>query len=154
MIIAVSGTPATGKSIIAKLLAKKLSYRYIDLNGIAKEKGLYAGYDSKRKVKIVDVGLIEKEVKRMEGNLVLDSHYAHEIKNDLTVILRTNPKELRERMRKKGWPKEKIEENVEAEIMEVCKTEALELGRRVIEIDTTGKKPEQVVEEIQHITFK
>ena len=148
MIIAVSGTPATGKSTIAKLLAKKLKYKYIDLNEMAKEKNLYAGYDEKRKVKIVDIGLIEKAVKEMEGDLILDSHYSHEIKNDLTVILRTNPGELRERMGKKGWPKEKIEENVQAEIMEVCKTEAFELGRKVLEIDTTGKKPEQVVGEI------
>jgi len=148
MIIAISGTPATGKSTVAKLLAKKLGCKYIDLNRIAEKKNLYAGYDSKRGVKIVDIDLIENEIKTMKVDLVLDSHYSHEIENDLTVILRTNPRELRERMKKKNWPEKKIEENVQAEIMEICKAEAFELGRKVLEIDTTKKTPEEAVEEI------
>ena len=149
MIISICGTPCTGKTSVAKLLAKRLGYKYIDLNEIAQKKNCYAGYDKKRKAKIVDTELVQKEIDKMDNrNLVLDSHYSHDIKNDLTVILRTNPSELRGRMKRKGWGKEKIEENIEAEIMEVCKTEALEYGRKVLEIDTTGKKPYSVVEEI------
>ncbi len=32
--------------------------------------------------------------------------------------------------------------------MEVCKSEALEMGKKVLEIDTSGKKPEKVADEI------
>ena len=32
--------------------------------------------------------------------------------------------------------------------MEVIKTEALEMGKKVVDIDTTGKKPENVAKEI------
>jgi adenylate kinase len=148
MIIAVSGTPCTGKTMVAKLLAEKLGYRYVDLNRVAEEKGFYSGFDERRGVRIVNTDLVGKEIRKMEGDIVLDSHYAHEMDNDLTVILRTNPKELRERMRKKGWPTPKIEENVQAEIMEICMTEALALGRKIIEIDTTREGPEGIVEEI------
>ena len=41
-----------------------------------------------------------------------------------------------------------IDENIEAEIMEVCKTEALEQGKKIKEIDTAGKSSEETAEEI------
>jgi adenylate kinase len=67
---------------------------------------------------------------------------------DAVVILRASPSELRKRMKAKGWPKEKIEENTEAEIMEVCRAEALEQGRKVLELDTTGRTPKSAAGEI------
>ncbi|RLJ06037.1 MAG: toxin, partial [Candidatus Aenigmatarchaeota archaeon] len=90
------------------------------------------------------------EIKKIQEDLVMDSHYSHEMPFDVVVVLRTNPEELRKRMKGKGWWKEKTEENIEAEIMEICKSEALErLGnKKMIEIDTTGKKPEDAVKEI------
>lgn len=151
-VICITGTPQTGKSMTAKALAKKLGWKLINLNELAKKKNLYCGYDRKRKVRVVDIGKIEKEIKKImekEGNLILESHYSHEFPCDLVVVLRTNPAELRKRMEKLGWSREKIEENIEAEIMEVCKTEALELGRRVIEIDTSKKKLGETVKEIE-----
>ena len=42
----------------------------------------------------------------------------------------------------------KIEENIQAEIMEVCKSEALERYKCIIEVDTTGKGPEESAREI------
>ena len=150
MKIAVTGTPATGKTSVAKILAEKLGFRYINLNKFAKEKKLFSGYDRKRKCNVVDIEKMRKEIKKIQEDLVMDSHYSHEMPFDVVVVLRTNPRELRKRMERKGWWKEKIEENIEAEIMEICKSEALErLGnKKMIEIQTTRKKPEDVVKEI------
>ena len=150
MRIAVTGTPATGKTSVAKILAEKLGFRYINLNKFAKEKKLFSGYDRKRKCNVVDIEKMRKEIKKIQEDLVMDSHYSHEMPFDVVVVLRTNPRELRKRMERKGWWKEKIEENIEAEIMEICKSEALErLGnKKMIEIQTTRKKPEDVVKEI------
>ena len=150
MIICVTGTPKTGKTTTARLLAEKLNYEFIDLNELAEKKNLYCGYDKKRRCKVVDIDKIFQEVKRLgeKRNLVLESHYSHEMPCDIVIVLRTNPAELRKRMQEHGWSDEKIEENIEAEIMEVCKSEALELGKKVIEIDTTKRKPEDVVDEI------
>ncbi len=150
-IIAISGTPGTGKTKVAKELAKRLGWKLIELNKLAEDMSLYSGYDRKRKCKIVDIGRVKKEIEKIakvNKNLILESHYAHEMPCDFVVILRTNPGELRKRMKAKGWSREKIGENIEAEIMEVCKTEALEHGKNVLEIDTTGKKAERVAEEI------
>ncbi len=148
MIIAISGTPGTGKTEVARLLAERLGFRLLDLNKLAESKDLYAGYDEKRDCRVVDVDRVAEEIKKIKEDVVIESHYAHDIPCDFAVMLRTNPGELRERLKKKGWKREKIEENVLSEIMEVCLTEALELGRKVIEIDTTGKNPEAVVKEI------
>ena len=150
MIIAISGTPGTGKTVVSEKLAKKLGWKIISLNKLAEEKNLYAGFDKRRKCKIVDIKRLSKEVKRIKENVVIESHYAHEMPADFVIILRTEPKELKKRLEKRGWPKKKIEENIESEIMEVCKTEALEHRKRVYEIDTTGKKTERVVDEIIH----
>lgn len=148
MKIAITGTPATGKTSVAKILAKKLGFLYLDLNEFAVERNLFLGYDKKRDCYIVDIERMRVEISRLKGNAVLDSHYSHEMPCDVIVILRTNPKELRKRMKRKGWEKRKIEENIEAEIMEICGSEAKEKGKKILEIDTTNKKPEDVAKEI------
>ncbi|HJW97080.1 MAG TPA: adenylate kinase family protein [archaeon] len=151
MIISVSGTPKTGKTSVAKALARKLGWRLVSLNMLASQKKLYMGYDRARKSRIVDIPRLRTEVRRLSKinrNMILESHYSHDMPCDVVVILRTNPGELRRRMRRAGWSKKKIEENLEAEIMEIVKGEALEKARKVLEIDTTGKEPEWVVEQI------
>ena len=45
-------------------------------------------------------------------------------------------------MVEKGWWKEKITENIDAELMDICKQEAMALHKNVYEIDTTNRKPE------------
>jgi len=159
MIVSITGTPGTGKTEVAKRLAQDLHYRLVDLNKLAEEKGLYSGFDEKRNCKIVDIDGLAREVKLLwrkeriaqggKANLVLDGHFSHDMKTDLVVVLRTQPKVLRERLQAKGWTAGKVEENVQAEIMEVIKQEAWETGQKMLEIDTTGKKPEHVVKEIE-----
>ncbi|MBL7206362.1 MAG: adenylate kinase family protein [Candidatus Aenigmarchaeota archaeon] len=152
MKIAITGTPGTGKTEVAKLLAKELGWKLVELNKLAKEKNLYSGYDKKRECEVVDLGKIEKEVLKIKGNLILESHYAHDMPADIVIVLRCDPKELRERMEKRGWSKEKIEENIEAEIMDVCKTETLEkCKQRVFEVNTTKKESEGAIQDIIEI---
>lgn len=151
MIIAISGTPCTGKTSVAEALGERIGYKVIHLNKLAEEMGFYCGYDEKRECKIVDIEKVKKEIKRIfkrYKNIIIESHYSHCIPSDVVIILRCNPKELRNRMELRGWNKKKIDENIEAEIMEICKTEALEMGKNIVEVDTTGKKIERVVEEI------
>ena len=140
MIISITGTPRTGKTSVAKALARRLGWRLVGLNQLAQEKKLYLGYDKARKSRIVDLRKLRAEVTRLSKkhkNLILESHYSHDMPCDIVVILRANPGELRKRMRRAGWPKRKIEENIEAEIMEVVKGEALVKG---ILVDDKGAR--------------
>jgi broad-specificity NMP kinase len=154
MIVAISGTPATGKTSAAKALSKITGWELISLNDLAERKGLYKGYDEERCCRIVDTGRIRSEVEKLKSsdrNLLIESHYAHEMPADLVVVLRTKPQEMRRRGKDKGWDFGKTEENVMAEIMEVCKSESLEKGMIFRELDTTGKTAEQSAKELSNI---
>ena len=148
MKIAITGTPGTGKTSVAKELGKRLGWKVIGLHDLAREKKCISGFDEERKCDIIDTEKLSKAVKGIKGDAILDAHYSHETPVDAVFVLRTNPGILRSRMRDKGWKEKKVEENVQAEIMEVCKTESLGLGRRTFEVDTTRKEPEEVVKEI------
>jgi len=149
MIVAITGTPASGKTAVSERVSSMLGWRLVKLNELAEERNLYCGTDERRDCKIVDIEGIKRELSGIdEENLIIESHYAHEIPSDLVFVLRANPGELRKRGKMKGWKEEKTEENVEAEIMGICLQESIEAGQRVIEIDTTGKGPESVAAEI------
>ena len=151
-IVAISGTPATGKTEVAGLVGKRLGWKVVELNQFARERGLYSGYDEERKADVVNLGRIQKALDNIEvPNMIIESHYAHEMRCDIVIMLRANPEELRKRGKEKGWSSRKTEENVLAEIMEVCKQDALESGRKVFEVDTTGKTPSKVAGELVKI---
>lgn len=151
-IVAISGTPATGKTGVARLVGKRLGWKVVELNQLARERGLYSGYDEERKADVVDLGKIQKALNNIEvPNMIIESHYAHEMKCDMVIMLRANPEELRKRAREKSWSSKKTEENVLAEIMDVCKQDALDSGMKVFEVDTTGKTPGKVAGEAVRI---
>ncbi len=147
MRIAITGTPATGKTSVARALSEELCFRLVELNALAEEKRLYCGYDRARKVRIVDLERLGREVEKLPGDLVMESHYAHEMPCDLVAVLRCGIAELRRRMEARGWSRGKVEENVQAEIMEVCKLEALASRKKVLEVDASGA-PEEAVRKI------
>ncbi len=148
MIIAITGAPCSGKTTVAKYLAKTLGINLVELNAFVMKKGIFSGYDSKRRCKIVDLGRLGREIKRMGGNVIIESHYSHLLDPDFVITLKCSPKDLIRRMRRRLWTKRKIEENIEAEIMEICKSEVVERGLKFYEIDVTGKSPKEIAGEI------
>ena len=146
-IILVSGTTGTGKTTIAKKLAKKHDYNYIDLNKMLIKKKLYSGYDRKLKTHVVDqrksnklmIALIKEAKESGEKGLVIDSHLSHLLPArhaNLCIITKTGLKKLKSRLKKRKYPEAKIKENMEAEILDVCLVEALETGHKVKVIKT------------------
>lgn len=148
MKILISGTPGTGKTKVAELLAKKLGYALIKVNDFAVENKLIVGEDKQRKTLIMDEKALRKKVERLKGNFVIEGHEAHFCNGDKTIILRTEPKELIKRLKAKKWPARKIQENIDAERMEVILEEARSLHNNIIVLDTTNKKAGQVVNQI------
>jgi adenylate kinase len=83
--------------------------------------------------------------------IFLDGHLSHLLPSDIVIVLRCEPNKLRERLRKKRYSKEKIEENVEAEILDVILIEAVELHKKVFEIDTTNLNADEICNDIVSI---
>ncbi|QQG39400.1 MAG: adenylate kinase family protein [Candidatus Aenigmatarchaeota archaeon] len=141
MIIAVSGTPGTGKTEVARLLAALLDYSYIDLNELCEHAGLISGVDRARDAKLVDTNKLK--TLHVSDNAVVDGHLAHYLKADVYVILRANPDVVRQRMEQRGWNPKKVGENVEAELIGVCSVEARELWDNVMDVDTSTLMPQK-----------
>jgi len=142
--IIISGTPGTGKTTVAKRIAREIKGKYVDVNKVIEKYKLAEGYDRKRKSRIVDVKKLSKALIRMikenKKILVIDSHLSHYIPKEyikLCVICKCNINELRKRLKKRGYTKEKTEENIEAEIMDVCLNEAKEFGHKIKIIKTS-----------------
>ena len=134
-VIAVTGTPGTGKTKLAKKIAKEKGYIYIDVKRLIRKFKLHEKFDKKRKSWIVNVNKLNEVlldiigIARDEGQkgVVLDSHLAHYLPHryvDLCIVARTNPKKLYSRLKNRKYSKLKINENVEAEIMQIILEEA------------------------------
>jgi len=150
MIICITGTPGTGKTAVARELAKLIgNAKVISINRLIKK--IPYKIDKKRKTKVVDIKDLRKAVNKMvEANKVniVEGHLSHFINSDFVIILRSNPVELRKRLKAKGWRKQKIEENVQAEILGVI---TAEVSGNAFEIDTSHKKPKSVARLIKKI---
>ncbi len=143
-VLAITGTPGTGKSTLAKLLEKKLGYFRLELHSHYQE--ISTSYDKKNKCYEIDGKKFETLVKRVirekEGRfpgIIIDTHISHLLPKrmiDLCVVLTCSDlKQLEKRLKKRGYSKAKIKENLEAEIFQTCLMGAKEGGHRVIMFD-------------------
>ncbi|TGC11070.1 adenylate kinase family protein [Methanolobus halotolerans] len=148
MLVGITGTPGTGKTAVTRLLERKRQYHIIHLNELIRKEGLYSEVDQERDCVVADMDVVEKRVKELISNsypvTLLDSHLSHYIADNV-IVLRTNPYTLRERLAKRGYSVEKIEENLDAEALDVILVESVEWCERVFEIDTTDMSVEETV---------
>lgn len=137
-IVIITGSVGTGKTIVAKKLAKKYKAEYLDVNKVIEEHNLSEEYDKKRKCKVIDTDKLNKVliriIKSSKKILVIDSHLSHFLPPkyvDLCIVTKCNINELKKRLKKRGYSKTKIEENVDAELFDVCLNEAKEIGHKI-----------------------
>ncbi len=148
-VICVTGSAGTGKTTYAKKLSRAKGYLYFSVGAFVKKYKIYEKYDRSFKTYIVDVEELIKVLSEVvlgiskEGwkGVVLDGHLSHYLPKkfvDLVVIVRCDIKTLRKRLEKRKYSKKKIEENIEAEIMETCLIESKEEGHKIKVIEGKG----------------
>lgn len=147
MLIAVTGTPGTGKTSSCEVLARR-GYVVVDLDDVARRGGFIVGRDEARQTDEVDVDELKENLRVPAKIAFLRSHYAHRMAVDMAVVLRCSPAVLRKRLEARGWAPEKVRENVEAEAIDVITQEAVDLLPSVFEIDTTSSTPAQTADAI------
>ncbi|HIH91337.1 TPA: AAA family ATPase [Candidatus Woesearchaeota archaeon] len=148
MIIAITGTPGTGKTTLAKKLVRRHGYRYMDVNALITRHRLYERYDRKLKTKIIDpkklVRFLIPYTKSLKAKgVVIDSHLSHYLPPSLVdrcYVTTCGLTVLKQRLKKRGYSTQKIRDNLEAEVFQACLTEAQEFGHRVIVRDTSKEK--------------
>ncbi len=157
--IYITGVPATGKTSIAKELSQQLSLCYFEINDIVIEHNFTLGYDINRDTLIIDDELIiphlESLFNKHERICLVGSLFPLKTKVDIIFIIHCAIPVLRQRLRERNYSDEKIEANVEAEIMNLIYYDASEFfpQRIIYEItnnfDTVNKTCDQIILIIQ-----
>jgi len=149
-IVALSGTPGCGKTTVSKEIVKKINAKFISLNKLAIEQGFIKKYDEKRATHVIDfkrlIPYLIKEIKTQSEKpleiLIVEGHFSDIIPDELidfAIILRCHPDILAARLKARDYKKEKIIENVQAEILANCLNYFLQkkLKEPLLEIDTS-----------------
>ncbi len=159
--IVITGTPGTGKSALARELSLLLHKDHLDVGLFIKSEGLAEGYDQKRDSRIVAVERLNKallsRIKASRRGLIVDSHMAHFLPAkavSLCIVTMCSLKELQKRLQKRGYKAGKVRENLDAEIFGICLNEAVELGHRVLVLDTTKKSPQNLAKTAKKVLDK
>lgn len=132
---------------MAKKIAKKLNYDYIDVNKLIKKNKLFESFDKKRDCYVINTkklnSFLKDLIKKSKKSLVIDSHLSHYLPKEyvnLCIVTKCDIKVLKKRLQKRKYSKEKIKENIQAEIFDVCLNEAKEKKHKILIIDTTNLK--------------
>lgn len=140
--IGITGTPGCGKTSIAELLRKK-GHFVLDLKTTVAP--FVLEHDDVSDSDVVDVDAWADAFPYTDG--FVEGAFAHYLPCDKIIVLRCRPDILRERLAPRGYPEEKISENLEAEALDVILIETVEdfASEQIYEIDTTNTDRESVV---------
>jgi adenylate kinase len=158
-IIVVTGSPGVGKTILSRLLAKKIGFTFSSLGDLVRKERLHKGFDRRARSYIIDERSVRRKLQgyfedHQEKGIVFETHSVRSIlpktRGMVAIVLRLDPVILAKRLHARNWPKLKIWENVESEMIDVSLYDSLKaLGKtRIFEIDATGKRPEELVRDI------
>ncbi|MFX1288030.1 MAG: adenylate kinase family protein [Promethearchaeota archaeon] len=166
-ILIISGTPGTGKTTISNKISRFIDAKVISLNELAISENLIEKYDTKRETSVInDKKLINFIIETIEYNkkenpefLIFESHFSDIVPEqyiDFVIILRCDPDELHNRLKRRGYKKEKVRENVQSEILGNCVNYFMNkpLNTPILEIDTSKMSIESITKTIVKILTK
>ncbi len=151
-VIVITGTPASGKSTLARRLAKKLgNSELIEANEIVKNLHLYRKKSAEGEI-IADMKGLRNELERririskaefviIEGHLLCDI----KIRGAIAIVIREHLKTLLDRMRKRGYSAKKTEGNIVSEAIDYCGVNSLANYKSVNEVMGGSKALTQII---------
>ena len=157
-LIAITGSPGVGKSTLAKLLTTKLGFDHLDLHHHYKR--ISTGYNRSKQSYDIDYlkfeKLVKEKIKEARIGLIIDSHISHLLPKRLVdlcvVLICSDLKKLEKRLKLRKYSKQKIRENLDAEIFQVCLMEAKEKKHKVLRYDIAkGMDEKKILKELKII---
>ncbi len=156
VVIAICGSPGTGKTTIANYF-KEYGFYVLNISQFIIDNELYIGYDAKRDSYIIDETLFLTRIKEFiannsDKNIVIEGIGAEILPKDLIdycIVLTCDIRVLKKRLESKGYNKRKIEENLEAEKFSEILIDAMEnFGEKVLTFDTSKESPQDIFNRI------
>jgi len=141
--VALTGTPGTGKSSVARRLAPR--FRSVEVRDLAKALGASRPGRNGLRVDLVALSRAVRRPGTLEGIDLVVGHLAHLLPLEEAIVLRCHPRELLARLRRarRGSPADR-QANYVCEACDTIVIEARALRRRVREIDTTARSVDSV----------
>ncbi|CAA7266578.1 unnamed protein product [Cyclocybe aegerita] len=157
-VIVITGTPGTGKSTHAELLADEspVPLKHINVSEYVKERGFYEAYDEEWHTYTVDEDRLLDDLEAVvaPGGVILDWHTCEAFPErwaDLVVVLTCDHSKLWNRLEARGYSLKKIQENNEAEIMQVVLEEARSSYPAEIVVELQSESLEQLEANVARI---
>ena len=149
--IALTGTPGTGKTTISDILRME-GFKVLSLEKLAEKLNCLGELDYSDNSKPVDIELLNAKLvhewKNAPNNITfIDGHLSHLLPCDQIIILRCKPDVLEKRLTKRNYSKEKIQSNVEWELIGGPWNDK-ENDNGWLELDTTEMNQNVVKEQI------
>jgi len=146
--VALTGTPGTGKSSVGDRLRGEL--RVVEVSDLARRHGAARG---RGRHVAVDLARLRRSLRRpgaLDDVDLVVGHLAHLLPVSEAIVLRCRPVELVERLRRarRGSAADR-QANFVCEATDAVLLEAMEAGRTVFEIDTTGRTVGAVVRDVR-----
>jgi len=145
MRILITGTPGTGKTTFSLYFSNTHNYYYINVNELVLKYNLFLDYDPRRKSHVIDVNkvryMLRKSLRNI-NNVIIDTHIIEVVPKyiDFVIVFRLNPFKLKEILKSRGYDENKVAENVEAEFLGLCASDAYKrFDDKVFELDVTNK---------------
>ncbi len=144
--LALTGTPGTGKSTIAAILAAR--WRVGEVGEVAGRAAIPSRDGAGWNVDLARAARWMRADRTHRPDVVV-GHLAHLLPIRDAIVLRCHPRELSDRLDRgqRGTRRER-NENLVAEATDLILLEAIERRRRIWEIDTTGRSPASVANEV------
>ncbi|KAH9909818.1 AAA domain-containing protein [Xylariomycetidae sp. FL2044] len=154
--IIITGTPGTGKTTHAEILAERTGLRHVSVNQVVKDKECHEGWDEEFQSWIVDedklLDALEDEAKA--GGCIIDWHACDlfpESWIDLVVVLRVSTTTLYDRLSARKYPEAKLQENIDSEIMEVLLEEARDSYEPEVVVELTSNTTDEMESNVDRI---
>ena len=141
---ALTGPPGPGKTSVSKLLNENvtaLSKYYEEASEGKTKSGEW----------LVSIEKLNKILETSDSK-IYEGNFAHKLKNiNKIIVLRCDPNILKKRLEKRGYKKEKIMENLEAEAIGLIFSESISYvgENNVIQLDTSNTDIENIAMNIE-----